>query len=967
MLQHQLDSSFGIAEALRMNRRSALAVALAAGWLALHVVAADSLSLQGTWRFALDPRNEGEPQQWFKRELPDRIPLPGTTDQAGKGYRLNRDTMNYEVDVLRTQWPGTELPKRADEAGTLVREWFYVGKAWYQRDLEIPPTWRGKHVQLRLERAIWRSRVWLDDRFIGTDDSLAAEHRYDLGMLAPGHHRLTVCVDNDLQHNLGIIGHSYGPETQSRWNGLVGDLRLVATDAVFLRSVQVFPDAANRKARVRVNVANPLGGSFDGKLNLFVEAGPGSAPLSIKPVSANCRTSLTNFSDELEIALGNEAKLWSEFNPALYQLRADLRGEADGVDVRDTKTVTFGLREVQRSGRHILVNGHRVFLRGSLDCCVYPKTAHPPMTPEEWLRVLGTIKAHGFNHVRFHSWCPPDAAFEAADRLGLYLQPETSFWVDNWTVSTGSRPKLFGFDADAVEFVRREIRRISDAYGNHPSFALFCIGNEFGMDSDWDALNRVLTEAKIHDPRRLYAASTARKRTPSDDFWLTHSTGQQGTRGVGPAHTDWDFSAAAQESGLPVIAHETGQRPVFPDYADFLPKFTGPLKPYNYTRLQRQLVASGLANQTKAFARASAKFQLVQYKAEHEAMLRTADYAGYQLLMLNDFTGQSEALVGVLDPFWESKGVVSPEEVRQWNSPTVPLARFKHHTWTSARTFAARIEVSHFGERDLPEAVARWSLEEAGGQAVAGGELPPRTVNTGALTALGALTAPLGQLRRPTALVLRVSVAEATNTWRLWVYPGAVTDMDAGEILVTRRWKEARAALEQGRRVLVVASGLKNSRAAPASFTSVYWSAGWWGNAFSSLGILCDPAHRALAGFPNDGHSDWQWQPLLQGGSVFDLTGAPAGFRPLVQAVPDFHFNRLLGLVFETRVGPGRLLVCGLNLEAPDPAAAAMKASLVAYANSAAFAPETELTARLVGELLSTELEAAAARGQTVP
>ena len=102
----------------------------------------------------------------------------------------------------------------------------------------------------------------------------------------------------------------------------------------------------------------------------------------------------------------------------------------------------------------------------------------------------------------------------------------------------------------------------------------------------------------------------------------------------------------------------------------------------NLERYRRALVANGLGGQMKDFVRASARFQLTQYKAEHEAMLRTRGYAGYQLLMLNDFTGQSEALVGILDPFWETKGVVSAAEVRAWNAPTVVLARFAKFVWT---------------------------------------------------------------------------------------------------------------------------------------------------------------------------------------------------------------------------------------------------------------------------------------------
>jgi hypothetical protein len=593
------------------------------------------------------------------------------------------------------------------------------------------------------------------------------------------------------------------------------------------------------------------------------------------------------------------------------------------------------------------------------------------MTVEEWTRVLGTIREHGFNHVRYHTWCPPEAAFEAADRLGLYLAPETPFWVDDWTVeNTPGRPQPLGRDPDVLAYVRSEIRRISDAYGNHPSFALFTVGNEFGMEgTDWEAVEALLADAKSHDARRLYNASTARRRVPSDDYWTTHSTGRSGTRGVGPASTDWDFSAAALSADLPVVAHETGQRPVFPDYDRMLPKFTGPLLPLNYVRLRERLLGSGLAGQMVDFLRASARFQIVQYKAEHEGMLRTADFAGYQLLMLNDFTGQSEALVGVLDPFWEPKGIVAVEDVRRWNAPTVPLARFARYLWTTDETLEATVEVVHYGPADLSGATARWSLalSDAGpssadraaaerkfpGASIADGELGPVDVPTGGLSRLGAIRVPLAPVASMSpkgegkALTLQVSLGDASNRWPLWVYPPAGDEPSPGEVLVVRAFDGAtRKALADGRRVLLLAHGLQNEHAARTGFLSVYWSAGWWGNRFSSLGLLCDPRHPALAGFPNEGHSDWQWHELAEGATTLDLEGAPEGFRPVVQPVTDFHHLRLLSHIFEARVGPGRIVVTGYDLESDlerRHAARQLRRCLLRYMQGDAFEPPWRL------------------------
>ncbi|MCP5117698.1 MAG: beta-galactosidase, partial [bacterium] len=458
------------------------------------------------------------------------------------------------------------------------------------------------------------------------------------------------------------------------------------------------------------------------------------------------------------------------------------------------------------------------------------------------------------------------------------------------------------------------------------------------------------------DPRRLYNATSARKTVSGDDYWVTHAIGRARVRGVGPPHTDWDYSEALGEASLPVVSHETGQRPVFPDFGALRAKFTGPLKPYNLSRLERVLDANGQAERAGDFRRASARFQYVQYKAEHEALLRSAGSAGYQLLMLTDFTGQSEAFVGILDPFRHEKGFISREEVRQWNSPTVLLARFPSYVWRAGARFSAKVEMAHFGPADLDGVEAEWRLETTSGNVVAAGRLTPAAVSAGGRTGLGEITAPLDGVAAPAALTLRVTAGSVTNQWPIWVYPPEGGQPDQGEIVITRTFDEAaRGSLAQGKSVLLLAGGLTNNSAAQTRYESVYWSAGWWGNEFSSLGVVCDPAHPALADFPNAGHSDWQWHELTGKATTFLLEDAPQGFRPIVQLVPDYHFNRLLGQVFEAQVGWGRLLVCGYDLSTDLDkrlAAAQMRRSLLQYMNSPRFQPVHELSITYLTRLL---------------
>ena len=739
-------------------------------WLVtLSTVAGESLDLAGDWRLRLDPQDAGLAARWFSAPMVDgdRITLPSTTDQSGFGSPLDGETMTHTVPFpVTTRFPAAKEPERADEHGYLVRKFLFVGPAWYEREVQIPATWAGRPLTLQLERAIWKTDVWFDGEPVGSCDSLVAEHQYEWGPLKPGLHRITVRVDNRMLYNLATVTHAYGPETQSRWNGLVGALTLRVHPRVSIRSIDIDPasDRCSVQARMRL---------------VSIEDQETLVPVRLQLLPENHELPIADQGMELPCARGESfhdvtlqwkqpAEAWDEFRPVRYRLRAIWKNHAGSAEQIE---IPFGFRHVERVGRQIQLNGRRVFLRGTLDCCVYPRTGHPPTDVAEWERILATIKEYGFNHVRFHTWCPPDAAFEAADRLGVYLQAETPAWIDDWIVNTVTKPQGIGHDPVVTAFLRNELSRMSKAYGNHPSFLLCAIGNEFGMQStDWNGVSEIVEEIKQSDPRRLYAACGARRQLEVDDYWFTHQTGVR-ARGVGPAHTEWDFQPAAEAASVPVIAHETGQRPVYPDYETLLPKFTGPLLPLNYDRYRRACEAAGLSGQVPDFVRSSAQFQYVQYKAEHEAMLRTPDYAGYQLLMLNDFTGQSEALVGILDPFWETKGIVKASEVRAWNAPTVLLARFPRYVWSTNETFHARLEIAHYGARDLSAGPVEWTLEAGDGEPVAQGQLDVDQVVTVGLSKLGDVTVPLDAIRAPSALSLIVRFAGLQNRWNLWIYP----------------------------------------------------------------------------------------------------------------------------------------------------------------------------------------------------
>lgn len=344
-------------------------------------------------------------------------------------------------------------------------------------------------------------------------------------------------------------------------------------------------------------------------------------------------------------------KLWDEFSPFLYEIKATLTTDS----TTDERTVRFGMCEVERGAHHVRLNGRDIHLRGALDCCVFPRTGYPAMQPDEWRRIFSTIKEYGMNHVRFHSWCPPEAAFEAADEVGIYLQAELPMWIKD----VGKYPAR-------RDFFEKELYAVLEEYGNHPSFLLMCNGNE--NEGDFAVLEDLVQKGQRHDNRHLYSASTARTHVKSDEFYVSHVSPKGGiTVYEGIPSTDWDKDATS-DIDCPVIAHETGQRCMYPNFKE-MSKYTGVLQPRNFEVFRERLTRNGMLHQADDFFRATGAHTVLQYKEVNESLLRTRKSGGFQLLGLSDFPGQGSAYVGILDAFWESKGLVTPEKFRESCAP----------------------------------------------------------------------------------------------------------------------------------------------------------------------------------------------------------------------------------------------------------------------------------------------------------
>lgn len=877
-----------------------------------------TMSLTGRWSVALDSLNAGISQKWYEKELSGDINLPGTLCDAGLGTPCKlKPEMTKEVFQ------------------NLKRRYDYVGAAWYSRTVIVPREWKGRQMMLSLERVQWTSEVWVNGKHVATTgESLSTPHRYDLtNLLIPGQaNRLTVRIDNRKQHDMTLneMAHAYTNETQTKWNGILGDITLAAKSPVFIENIAITPDAANRKLLVGIKLSAPAKGSI--AFSVKTPSGNNLATKSIKVAE----TDSVRFEYQL-----NEVATWDEFSPLLYRATAVLKAKSK----TDTKETTFGIRALTNNDGLLQVNGRRIFLRGTLESCVFPLTGYPPTSTEGWRKAFETARQYGLNHLRFHSWCPPEAAFALADSMGLYLQIELPVWTLN-----------LGKDLPTYRFLEREAKRIIAEYGNHPSFCFLSMGNE--LEGDFAMIAALRAKLQAADPRRLYTTTTYTFQKghgdwpeQGDDFFITQRTRQGWVRGQGifddkPASFNTDYTASISGIRVPVVSHEIGQYSVYPDLSS-INKYTGNLTPLNFMAVKADLQRKGRLNMAADYTSASGKFSALLYKEEIERALRTPRFSGFQLLGLTDYPGQSTALVGILDVFWDSKQLTTPAAFRQFCSPVVPLALFSKAVYTNNETFEATFRTANFSATPLKGVTPKWSLTDSKGTIVASGQLPMQDIQLGNASQIGAITLPLSTIStaKELTLSLRLDGTPYENSWRIWVYPQQLPQENT-TVLYTRSFDEAERALKEGRRVLLNPE-LKDINGIEGRFVPVFWSPVHFPDQPGTMGILCQPEHPALTSFPTREHSDWQWHDICKHAVTMQLDSLTPTVKPVITMIDNFYKNRNLGLLFEANVGKGRLMVCSTDLGQDldrRPEARQLRHSLLLYMQSDSFSPTLSLS-----------------------
>lgn len=893
------------------------------------------ISLAGEWKFRADSADVGEARHWETEIFTETVRLPGSTDEIGLGNRLPLFKSILGTGKL------DGYPENAD-FGMLTRKHKYIGKAWYQKEVDIPRNSSGKLYSLQFERVMWRSKVWVDGKLVGEPiDYLSTPHRHCLGALAPGKHTITVQIDNRLIYPIGALAHSYCPHMQTQWNGVVGRIELVGTPLLSLEHDAVYPSFKEKKVTVKLDLVNKFDRPKKVKAQFVITEKSTGKVVARQTESFTAAAGASSVG--CEIGLKGRILPWDEFTPELYQLLTTISFDGQS----QSRTTGFGFRDLGVVDKHFTINGRKLIYRNSHEGMFFGKTGYPAMDVEYWREVWKVYKAHGLNAVRFHSACPPEAAFVAADELGLYMQVEF-FWMDGWM---GLKDLIGGGNETLNRYVQDELQQALKIYGNHPSMVLVSIGNELG--GDFDRMGEWIDAAQKRDPRHFYAAGIAHNITVADDYVEYGGKGDA----LKQDGTDWDYAdkytrpaahnydAGYRREHLPEFTHETGQYIVHPLWSE-IAKYDGVLSPDNFLYFREQAVKNGIDKMDGQFQKASGNINRICYKAEIEATLRTPQSAGYSLLSMVDYPGQGEAFIGWVDPFYQNKNFLTPEEFKAYGTHTVPLLRFAKFVWEEGEEFQARAEVANYGPQTLQQAEVRYTIKDES-RVLKTGALPVCDIKQGGITSIGELSCLLeaGDHGRQLTLLLEIAGTGYKNSWTVWVFPKNKNSNEPKDVFVTASVAEALPVLREGGKVLLTANKLGTLKNRTyAAFNPVFWSATWFGGQDTEVsGSVIRNRHPAMKLFPTAEVADWQWKEICDGGRGFVLNELPKEYFPIVEPVNDYHYGNKLGSIFElTTVQGGRLLVCGYNItDDLDKRVASrqLRKSLLSYMASDEFAP----------------------------
>ena len=875
---------------------------------ALRSALRHTLNLDGAWDFATDPSGVGEAQKWFSPEvtLPKAISLqvPSCWEAQGVGGPGNSTTVTPERSIR---------PLRGS----------YVGTGWYRKELALPAAWTGKQVWLKIGGVHAQGWFWVNGTYVGHNACYCGTYKYNITDLVKPGERVVVAarVRNDVPSRKGLMSWI------QRFGGLYRSVELDATPALLIDDAHVVGDLDQRNCVVHVRVR---------------VAGSGAAPSSEATLQVNIATLdgtpagkalamvQLNSDPTLDVAVPvtlTPLRAWSPEEPNLY--RADIVLRVNGQAV-DGWVERFGVRKWEVRGGNFYLNNRKYFIRGYGDDYVYPLTISSPASRDAHRQHLQLAKSYGFAYVRHHSHCEVPEFFEAADEVGIMVQPEMPYY--GATPSAGA-PEYFKPKEDLTELYTH--------YRRYVSLSTYCTGNEGHLGSPID--REVYQLAKTLDPTRLALHQDGGKNLKDNsDF---HQ---------GPV-VPWN--AGTQDASWPFTAHEYLNLATEED-PRLAVKYTGavlpPVKPEDFRAV---LDKAGLSwDWGVATLDAGNQLQRVYQKHGLEKARRDPACGGYIYWTIIDVG--SPAAQGLFNQFCEPK-VSTAEYFRQFNSPTVVLAKFTPTEWILRGGDSLKVEwwLSPFDAKPLRGQPVAWRLEQDD-KVLASGQLPPVDAEAGDVKIIGSTELKTPDLTKPAKLhlVAELPGTGISNSWDLWVFPRATAQPDAGkgigavpslyralkgrypalvevsepvtggpELLLAEHFDGAvTSALAQGKMVLV----LRLPGEAPGV------QLGWW--AISKQAGTAVARHPAFGDFPHDGCLNELWFRLVHR-TVSPVDGAWHHVEPLMVGRGGAG---CLVHVFQARAGHGKLLASGLNLLSDNPEAEYLLDQFIRYARSPQFQPQ---------------------------
>lgn len=913
------------------------------------------IDLTGNWSFCLDSEKEGIDKNYYRNTFQDSIDLPATVSTAKKGNPSKEENVNYLTDP-----------------------YLFEGYTWYSRNLELPVP-KGKEYFLVLERTRI-SHVWVDEAYVGSNNSMCTSHRYRLTPYVNKHIKITIMIDNTSYPVKG--GHMTSPDTQTNWNGITGEIYIAEFNEIYLTGVKIYPNAAGRLIDVKVT----LNGADQCKLCTSVSDNDKFFQKS--------EYQLLEGDNNFTYYLDDTTETWSEHTPKLYQMHLALK--QDNGSQLDEYNFLFGFRDFKAVSKYFTVNDIRVFLRGKHDGMTFPLTGHAPTDLESWLKVLGIARQYGINHYRFHTCCPPKAAFEAADILGIYMEPELPFW------GTVTEEGEENHDEKAQQYLIEEGFRILDEFGNHPSFVMMSLGNELWGSKN--RLNQILDGYKRYDARHLYTqGSNNFQFTPcileNDDFFCgvrfsrdrlfrgsyAMCDAPQGHIQTMPPDTIYNYDQFIHPANIlgkieaggditiqygngtktvrmdssqelipevPVISHEIGQYAMFPDFSE-ISKYTGVMKARNLEVFRKRLKKEGMLPMAEQFFKASGRFAAECYKAEIETALRSNELAGFQILDLQDFTGQGTALVGMLNAFMENKGLIYPYEWQQFCSDTVLLAELPGLIFSAGENVNISVKLAVFRPETMIDPSVELSVSD--GKEIL---ISEKRISLGeyycGVYKLNDFAVKMPEISHPQKLIIHVKIVGTNikNRYDIWVYP-EVQSRDFDEnIIITGSITEACKNLKQGKKVLLYPAHLNDTNSISGTYCTDFWCYPMFRSISESmskpvpvgtLGLLIEKEHPIFHNFPTEFYTTAQWYDIVSDSRAFILDGKE--IEPVIWSIDNFERNHKLGNIFELKAGQGKLLVCTADLRKIQSSYPAkwLEYSILRYISSEEFNPKAEI------------------------